>query len=59
MENEKHIEDIHSVEISINAKRQFSGKVKCYGNTPEEAMTRTTKLAAELEALIIEKNRTI
>ena len=57
MEEEIKIESPHSVEISINAKRQFSGKVKCYGATPEDAMTKTSALAAQLERLIMEKNQ--
>ena len=59
MEVEKNIQDVHSVEISINAKRQFSGKVKCYGATPDEAMKSTSALAALLEELIKEKNSQI
>ena len=57
MEEEIKIESPHSVEISINAKRQFSGKVKCYGATPEEAIKKTSTLAAQLEQLIQEKNQ--
>ncbi len=58
MENqkEKQVEQPHSVEISINAKGQFSGKVKCYATTPEEAMMQAKAKADELEALIKEKN---
>ena len=56
VEEEKQIESPHSVKISINAKGQFSGEVKCYGVTPEDAMKKTTKLAFELETMIKEKN---
>lgn len=56
METEINIEERHSVELSINAKGQFSGKVKCYGQTPEEAMERTTKLTQQVEQLIKDKN---
>lgn len=57
MENETmHIDSPHSVKISINAKGQWSGEVKCYGNTPEEAKNRTLSLATEIESLIRQKN---
>ena len=57
MEETKTIEEQHSVKVSINAKKLFSGEVKCYGSTPEEALSRTLKLAKELEILISEKNK--
>jgi len=56
MENEKTIEEQHSVEISYNAKGQASGKCKCYGATPEEALERTVKLSEELYKLVKVKN---
>lgn len=56
-EIEQTIERLNSVEISINAKGQFSGKVKAYGVTVEEAMEQCTKKAAELEIIIKEKNK--
>jgi len=58
MENEeiKIVESPHSVKISINAKGQFSGEVKCYGITPEDAMKKATEKAFELETMIKEKN---
>ena len=56
MQEEKKLEEVHSVKIGINAKGQFSGEVKCYGLTPEDAMKRTTELAKQLEVLINEKN---
>ena len=45
-----------SVEISINAKGQWSGKVKAYANTVEEAMTLADSKASALETRITEKN---
>jgi len=47
----------HSVEISINAKGQFSGKVKCYGATPDDAYEVTLGLSQKLEELIKQKNK--
>lgn len=55
--NEQKIEQQNSCEISINAKGQFSGKVKAYGHTLEEAMTTTLAHAMQLEILIKEKNQ--
>jgi len=45
-----------SVKISVNAKGQFSGEVKCYALTPDEAMEQATKLVVTMEAIIREKN---
>jgi hypothetical protein len=57
MEDEtKYVESPHSVKIAINAKGQFSAECKCYGVTPEDAMKKTSQLAAQLEQLIKEKN---
>ena len=56
MEEEKAIEQPHSVEIAYNAKGQASGKVKCYGTTPEEALDRAVKLGEEVHKLIRAKN---
>lgn len=58
MENKQEAvkEQPHSVEISINAKGQYSGKVKVYGQTPEEAMSICLKRAEELDNLIKTKN---
>jgi len=53
---EKEIEQQHSVEISVNAKGLFSGKVKCYGSTPEEAYEKTIELSKKLEELVVRKN---
>jgi len=52
----KNIESLHSVKIGINAKGLFSGECKCYGQTPDEAMNRCTKLTKQLEQIIKEKN---
>jgi len=49
-------EKLNSVEISINAKGQFSGKVKVYADTINEAMQLATLKAGELEIIIKEKN---
>lgn len=62
METEKHeqekiAEQPHSVELSMNAKMQLSGKVKCYGNTPEDALKKATELLSNVEQLIKEKNQ--
>ena len=46
----------HSVEISINNKNQWSGKVKVYGETPSKAMQECLKRAEELNKLIRKKN---
>ena len=59
MENEKEeniVEEQHSVKISINAKLQYSGEVKCYGKYPEDAYDRAHFQAQKLEALIKLKN---
>ena len=55
-EEEKLVEQPHSVEISYNAKGQASGKVKCYGTTPSEALDKSVKLSEELYKLIKAKN---
>ena len=50
------IESPHSVKFSINAKGQFSGEIKCYGTTPEDALKKATNLAMQVETIITEKN---
>lgn len=47
----------HSVEIAVNAKRAYSGKVKCYGVTPDDAWMAAIKQVAKLDALIAENNK--
>lgn len=59
MKNEfeiKPIDSPHSVKISINAKGHYSGEVKCYGTSPEDAFSKTLTLATVLEDLISKKN---
>jgi|TARA_R100000501_G_C2598924_1_gene96641 hypothetical protein len=56
MEVEKQIEQPNSCEISINAKGQYSGKVKVYAETIEGALTLAKEKAQELNALIKSKN---
>ena len=55
-QNEKQIEQPHSVEFSMNAKGQLSAKVKCYGTSPEDAMEKALKQLSDVEALIKDKN---
>lgn len=55
-EQNKNIEQPNSVEVSINAKGQWSGKVKSYAATVDEAMARTLQKAEELESIIQKKN---
>ena len=47
----------HSLKVSINAKGQWSAEIKCYGETPEEAMRVTLEKAKEIEIIIKEKNK--
>ena len=56
MENEQTIEQLNSVEISINAKGLYSGKIKVYKETINDAMTVAMDKAKELEELIKRKN---
>jgi len=56
MEKEIIKEQPNSIEISINAKGQYSGKVKVYAETIGEAMQLATQKAKELEIIIKEKN---
>lgn len=55
-EENKSVEQPHSVKYAMNAKGQVSAEVKCYGTTPEEALERASKLLANVEAIIKEKN---
>ena len=50
-------ENQNSVEISINAKMQYSGKIKVYAKTIEEAMEKSLEKVRELEEIIKEKNQ--
>jgi len=56
MEQEIIEEEPNSVEISINAKGQYSGKVKVYAKTIDDAMIIAKNKAKELEDLIKIKN---
>ncbi len=56
MEERKNIEHLNSVKIAINAKLQYSGEVKVYAETIEEAMKKATEKSVELAVLINEKN---
>ena len=49
-------ERLNSCEISINQKGKFSGKVKVYAETIDEAYQQTIKKAQELDALCKQKN---
>ena len=49
-------EEPNSCKISINAKGQFSGEIKVYASTIEEAKKKALAQAKELEILINEKN---
>ena len=55
-----HTREIHSsqssVELSINAKGQWSGKVKVYADTVEEAFNLAQEKATSLSQKIEEKN---
>ena len=50
-------ENQNSVEININAKMQYSGKIKVYAKTIEEAMQKSLEQVQELEKIIKEKNQ--
>jgi len=56
MEENKIIESPHSVKFSMNAKGQVSAEVKTYGSTPEEALSKSSNLLAQVETIIREKN---
>ena len=55
-ENKQVIENRCSCKIAINAKGNWSGELKAYGNTLEEAKLTALKHAQELEIIIKEKN---
>ncbi|KKK56474.1 hypothetical protein LCGC14_3064160 [marine sediment metagenome] len=56
MENEQIEEQPNSVEISINTKGLYSGKVKVYSEAISEAMENAKEKSDELEKLIKGKN---
>lgn len=49
-------EQPNSCEISINAKGDYSGKIKVYSEFIENAMQKAILRAEELEELITKKN---
>jgi ATP sulfurylase len=55
-ENKQQIEHPNSCEISINAKGLYSGKVKVYAKTIEEAYSLAIERSTKLEELIRKKN---
>ena len=56
MEKTKNIENQNSCKIAINAKGQYSGKVKVYAETIEEAMELSLLKAKELYGVISHQN---
>ena len=56
VEAEKNIERLNSVEFDVNAKGMYSGKVKVYAETSEQAMKSACERAKEMEKIIKEKN---
>ena len=50
------IERLNSCEISVNAKAQWSVKIKVYGITINEAISKATEKAEEQETKIKIKN---
>lgn len=52
----KIVESPNSVEISISTKGVWSGKVKVYAPTSEEALEKAIKRAEELKLIIGGKN---
>jgi len=56
VEETKNWDKLNSVEISVNAKQLYSGKVKVYAETIEEAMKLSVAKAEELQTLISIKN---
>ena len=53
----KEVEQPNSCEISVNAKGLWSGKVKVYATTINDAMQQALIKANELDVLIREKNQ--
>ncbi len=56
MEQEKIVEQPHSVEMRLTKEGNFSGTIKCYAKTLTEAYAGALAKAEELEALIKQKN---
>lgn len=56
---EIEIEKPNSCEISINAKGQFSGKIKVYAETIDKAYNEAILKAEQLEVFIKKKNENL
>jgi hypothetical protein len=56
-QNEIRTEQPNSVEISINAKGQYSGKIKVYAETIDEAYALAIAKSNDLNTLIKQKNQ--
>ena len=56
METTNINEQPHSVEFSVNAKGQWSGKVKVYNATPEGAFNKSKELAETMANMISNRN---
>ena len=50
-------EEPHSVEVSINAKGQWAGKVKVYAKSIDNAMSAALIKAGQLSKIIAKKNK--
>ena len=57
--SEEATERPNSVEITINAKGSFGGKVKVYAETIDDAMKAAKEKAEELEEFIKTKNEVL
>jgi len=55
-ENKQQIESPNSVEFSVNAKLQWSGKVKVYAETVDMAYDKALIFAEKISDKIREKN---
>jgi|APSaa5957512622_1039677.scaffolds.fasta_scaffold254855_3 hypothetical protein len=55
-EESAKVEQPHSCKVAINAKGQYSGEVKVYAVTPEDALKKAKELAGKLEVTIKERN---
>ena len=56
MEEEKIVDNPHSVKIGINGKGIWSGECKVYAHNPEAALNKCLEIAGNIEQLIKEKN---
>jgi len=55
-EQEKIVESPNSVKFGINAKGMWSGEVKVYAPTIDEALSEAVRVAKEIEVIIQTKN---